>query len=604
MDSLATPLLRLAVVPSPDSAQEVGAESYFSRGFVEDLITDLSRFPQFGIISPRSSFSADYQDMSDREIAVDLHSDFLLKTSVRKRGRQIRINAQLVNPATGGVLWAERYDAPEEEVFALQDSLVEKVVAALSLQIDAVTLDAARRKPMTELESYDCWLRGLEKLREGSIATDEEAREYFERAIEIDPHCARAYVGLSLSHFNEWSCQNWDLSEASECRAFQYASHATQLDRSDAVAHLVLGRVHLFRREFEKAGKHINLAFQLNPNDADQLVQIASCKTFLGEHDAAAQIFDRALALNPHCDPWYYAYGGFITIMRRDFERGIEMALKAPLTSVWIDLSAYLAIAHAYSGNPGEAAVYRKVFEDAYQEKIAPGRPPESGESFQWLIDVSPFAASADHEFYRNGLILAGFAEASPPPELTDSPEPQVTGPNERPVFKRSNELRTIVFDGRRAQLPEVKGFRDLEQLLAADREVHCTELMGSISEDGEAGEIMDARARAEYAIRIRELQAELDEAEENHDPARAERVHEELDPLMDHLTKALGLGGRSRKLAAPAERARSAVTWRIRSAIRKIEAAHPSLGRHFENAVRTGTFCSYSPEKPVVWEL
>ncbi len=604
MDVLSTPLLRLAVVPSPGSGEEVGTDAYFSRGFVEDLITDLSRFPYLGIISPHSSFSSPYREMSDREIAEDLHCEFLLKTSVRKRAHQIRINAQLVTPATGEILWAERYDAPEVEVFALQDNLVEKVVAALSLQIDAVTLNAARRKPMTELETYDCWLRGMEKLREGSIATDEEAREYFERAIELDPHCARAYVGLSLSHFNEWSCQNWNLSEASECRAFQYASRATHLDRSDAVAHLVLGRVHLFRSEFEKCRKHINLAFELNPNDADQLVQIASCKAFLGEAAAAAQIFDRALALNPHCDSWYYAYGGFIKIMLRKFEEGIEMALKAPLTTVWIDLSAYLAVAHAHAGNLDEAAVYRKVFETAYQERIMTDCAPEHDDPLQWLLTVNPFSLPADREFFHKGLTLAGFAESGSAPDLRSDRVPNPIEPDKRAVFKVANELREIVFDGHRVQLPEVKGFKDLEQLLAADGELHCTELMGSVSEDGEAGEVMDARARAEYASRIRELQSELEDAQENNDLARAEKLHEELDPLIDHLTKAVGIGGRSRKLAAPAERARSAVTWRIRSAIRKIEAAHPSVGRHFGNAIRTGTFCCYVPEKPVDWEL
>ena len=73
---------------------------------------------------------------------------------------------------------------------------------------------------------------------------------------------------------------------------------------------------------------------------------------------------------------------------------------------------------------------------------------------------------------------------------------------------------------------------------------------------------------------------------------------------ILDHLSGALGLGGRSRQLGSAAERARSAVTWRIRNAIRKIASAHPRLGRHLENAIRTGTFCVYEPETPVDWAL
>ena len=112
----------------------------------------------------------------------------------------------------------------------------------------------------------------------------------------------------------------------------------------------------------------------------------------------------------------------------------------------------------------------------------------------------------------------------------------------------------------------------------------------------------MDARARASCQQRIRDLQEDLDAAERDNDFARGERISGELDALIEQLSAALGLGGRGRKLGDPAEKARTAVTWRIRSAIRKIAAAHPELGRHLEAAVRTGAFCAYSPERPVRW--
>jgi hypothetical protein len=99
-------------------------------------------------------------------------------------------------------------------------------------------------------------------------------------------------------------------------------------------------------------------------------------------------------------------------------------------------------------------------------------------------------------------------------------------------------------------------------------------------------------------------LQREIDEADAAHDLARAERAREELDQIVELVSGALGLGGRSRALGSVAERARSAVTWRIRNGIKKISKAHPRLGRHLENAVRTGTFCVYEPEAPIEWAL
>ena len=127
---------------------------------------------------------------------------------------------------------------------------------------------------------------------------------------------------------------------------------------------------------------------------------------------------------------------------------------------------------------------------------------------------------------------------------------------------------------------------------------------MGTTSSSDDGEEVIDRRARQAYRDRICELQADLEEAELRNDSGAAERVRQELDPLLDHLAKAVGLGGRGRKLGATSERARSAVTWRIRSAIRKIESAHPQLGKHLSNAIRTGVFCSYSPETPVLWNL
>src|SRR5690606_1069373 len=87
-------------------------------------------------------------------------------------------------------------------------------------------------------------------------------------------------------------------------------------------------------------------------------------------------------------------------------------------------------------------------------------------------------------------------------------------------------------------------------------------------------------------------------------DLARAQRARAELDPLVETLARALGLGGRSRRLGSLTERARSTVTARIRHAIRRLESAHAPLARHLENAVRTGTFCAYKPEQPVAWRL
>ncbi len=149
------------------------------------------------------------------------------------------------------------------------------------------------------------------------------------------------------------------------------------------------------------------------------------------------------------------------------------------------------------------------------------------------------------------------------------------------------------------------KGLADIVQLIGADgREVHCLDLAGAAVDESSTGDLIDAEARRRYEDRIRALQADVDDAERNNDYARAYRHQVELDELIDHLAAAIGQGGRNRRAADTTERARSAVTHRIKATIRTIDKLHPTLGRHLASSVKTGTYCSYRPEQPVVWTI
>jgi hypothetical protein len=162
-----------------------------------------------------------------------------------------------------------------------------------------------------------------------------------------------------------------------------------------------------------------------------------------------------------------------------------------------------------------------------------------------------------------------------------------------------------VEFAGRPVHLKASKGLTDLARLLSTPgREVHCLELMGAGVEQSSSGDVLDATARRRYEQRIRDLQAEIDSADADNDFLRADRARVELDALVDHVTAALGLGGRSRRSGDSTERARSAVTQRVRSTIRRLADVHPELGRHLEMSVVTGIYCAYRPEHPVDWQV
>ncbi|TMB89036.1 MAG: hypothetical protein E6J45_10700 [Chloroflexi bacterium] len=203
--------------------------------------------------------------------------------------------------------------------------------------------------------------------------------------------------------------------------------------------------------------------------------------------------------------------------------------------------------------------------------------------------------------------------------------------PQDLNTFSRDGAVWTITFAGRTVRLPDAKGLRDIATLLARPgREVHVSDLIaasegvssgsaagssrrmsaarlaaeGLHAGDASAGEALDAQARASYRERLEELHGDLDEAQRSGDGERASRVKKELDFIAGELATAYGLGGRSRPAADPRERARKAVTRRIRNSIQRMTTQHEALGRHFDRSIKTGSFCSYQPEMAMHWGL
>jgi hypothetical protein len=200
-------------------------------------------------------------------------------------------------------------------------------------------------------------------------------------------------------------------------------------------------------------------------------------------------------------------------------------------------------------------------------------------------------------------------------------------------IFRREGDYWTIGYQGKTARIKDTKGLRDIASLLSSPgKETHVADLIAAeepvadgqvaaysamtarqlaeaglhSARGGANGEtrLLDARARSEYRSRLAELHSELDEAESANDTGRVAKLKEELDFIADELASAFGLGGRARRGGHPSERARTAVTMRIRYAIDRIRRVHPDLGRHLERSIHTGTFCSYLPAVSVLWDL
>ncbi len=254
------------------------------------------------------------------------------------------------------------------------------------------------------------------------------------------------------------------------------------------------------------------------------------------------------------------------------------------LTPIWAIESAPPSTCLNFAGN--------------FLRRITFGREPEPGELLRWILHVNPFRREEDALHLAEGLRLAGL-EGAPSQPSRSAP---VAWPIAN-VFRREGALWTVSFDHQVAHIAELRGFHDIARLLARPgEELPSVALANQPAATGIGMEMIDEQARRAYRARLREIDFELEKAAQAHDPARAERLEEERDCLLEEIKKATGLGGRTRKIGAAAERARTAVTWRIRHAIKRLEQAHPALARHLANAIRTGAYCSYQPEKASRW--
>ncbi|MGC4001587.1 MAG: BTAD domain-containing putative transcriptional regulator [Anaeromyxobacter sp.] len=393
----------VAVLPFEVLALEPSAE-VFARGLAEEVGLALSRFRSLQVIARESAARAAAEGLDAAGLGRALGAEYLLSGSVRAAGGRLRAAPRLVEAASGRQLWAERYDADLAEVFDVQDRIAGAVASALVMGIDARELERARERAPERLDAYACCVRGMTALRAGSAEGDREARALFQRALALDPGCARALSGLSLSHFNDWSCSAWERWDENEREAFRYAEAAERLDPRDHHAHCVLARILCYRREFDGAAHHLERALALNGSDADALVHLAVAATYLGDAGRGRTLAQAARRLHPFHPDWYDAALAFAHLLGREPRQAIALVERAP--DLFVDSRALLAVAHAHLGELTRAREEAVRFLHRFQRQIAPGARP--ADAVTWMLRVNPLRRAEDRAWLVAGLVAAG----------------------------------------------------------------------------------------------------------------------------------------------------------------------------------------------------
>ncbi len=268
---------------SPDPKDE-----YFADGLTEELISTMSRISGLRVIARTSVMGYKGGEKKIDEIAKELQVGTILEGSVRKSGDKLRITVQLIDSATSDHLWSESYDRELKDVFAIQSDVSQTVAEALKVKLLPMEKQRVEKEPTKNVEAYELYLKGLETAPNAVAGFEREnierSREYFERAVELDPNFALAYAGLESCYMEAFNYKGFD---ERYLKAEAAARKAMELDDNLAESHIALADTLWHSYDFDGFEKEVKRAIELKPN-------YATAHAFLGFHWMIFGRFDEA----------------------------------------------------------------------------------------------------------------------------------------------------------------------------------------------------------------------------------------------------------------------------------------------------------------------
>jgi adenylate cyclase len=295
----------IAILPF-DNMSEVSEDIYFADGIAEDIITELSRYPDLFIVARNSSFTYRGKAVRVGDVARELGVRYVLEGSVRRAGNRVRINAQLIDATNGNHLWAQRYDRNLEDLFSVQDEVTQSIVAVLPERVQSAAFETASRKTRSSLDAYDHLLRGKYCHHLETAEANSEAESHFDRAINLDPRFASAYAWKACTLGQAWNDEFRPRTPELFQGMIQLVERAASLDENDTECHRIMCRIALIQAKYAKSEYHLERALALNPNDPRLVVQRGINLTFIGDPEGAIPWIEKAMRLDPFSAYRYY----------------------------------------------------------------------------------------------------------------------------------------------------------------------------------------------------------------------------------------------------------------------------------------------------------
>ena len=321
----------LAVMPFSDRSRGVSARGGLGDGLAHDIITRLSKLRSMFVIAQGTVFALDERHIGAEDAARRLNVDYVAGGSLRvEPGGRLTVSVQLSETRTARVLWADTFQGRLGDTFGVLDEIGDRIVASLSGQIEVAERNRAILKSPNSLDAWEAHHRGLWHMMRFNREDNEQARHFFQTAVQLDPSFARPYAGLSFTHFQD-AFLGWADRPQAEEQAYRIASQGLMADDLDPAARWALGRAHWLRGRIDESIAELDTCVDLSPNFAHGHYTRAFVHSQSGDAQLAIEATDHARDLSPF-DPLLFAMLGTraLALLRLGrYDEAADWAMKA-----------------------------------------------------------------------------------------------------------------------------------------------------------------------------------------------------------------------------------------------------------------------------------
>ena len=361
-------------MPFIDASPATGARGGAADALAHDVITRLAKLRSLFVIAQGTVFALHERRIGPEEAGRMLNVDYVVSGSVRLDSQRLAINVELSETRSARIVWAEIYNHKSDDAFLVLDEIGNRIVASIASEIETIERNRAILRPPNSLDAWEAHHRGLWHMYLFSKQDNERAQHFFETAVHLDPTFARAYAGLSFTHFQN-AFQNWTKPEPEIDRAFEAAGRSLMIDDRDPAAHWAMGRALWLRGAHDQSVLELERAIDLSPNFALGHYALAFVHAQSGDSRAAISSADHSRNLSPF-DPLLFAMlaSRAVALVRLgEFEEAAVWAVKAAARpNAHQHIYAIAALSLALAGSLDAARVHAAAIRrTAPQYKVA-----------------------------------------------------------------------------------------------------------------------------------------------------------------------------------------------------------------------------------------